>query len=171
MLYKGCSLEIPKALRQRCESHERDSCYKCNSDRCNNLGSPAYACVQCDSSSVSWNIYYTIYILYFIYFSYDLTGQQLRWERIPSGTHSLCSSLGFQLVLLCEDLQLGYICSAWLLHNCCGSAEVPERCQLLTLLPWRYTRLQQCQCCNWYQQSFPTLPAIILCSIQTNTID
>ncbi|KAH8394659.1 hypothetical protein KR222_001328 [Zaprionus bogoriensis] len=50
VLYKGCSLEIPVALRVRCESHERGSCFKCNTDRCNNVGSPAFACVQCDSS-------------------------------------------------------------------------------------------------------------------------
>ncbi|KAH8299412.1 hypothetical protein KR044_001200 [Drosophila immigrans] len=51
VLYKGCSLEIPVQLRQRCESRPNGSCHKCNSDRCNNVGSRQYACVQCDASS------------------------------------------------------------------------------------------------------------------------
>ncbi|XP_062131727.1 uncharacterized protein LOC133842586 [Drosophila sulfurigaster albostrigata] len=53
VLYKGCSLEIPVQLSQRCESRPNDSCYKCNSDRCNNVGSRQYACVQCDASTDS----------------------------------------------------------------------------------------------------------------------
>ncbi|ALC40956.1 CG4363 [Drosophila busckii] len=51
VMYKGCSLEIPLTLRQRCESHSKgSSCFKCNSDRCNNVGAMDYACVQCDAS-------------------------------------------------------------------------------------------------------------------------
>ncbi|KAH8370168.1 hypothetical protein KR093_002481 [Drosophila rubida] len=53
VLYKGCSLEIPVQLRQHCESRPNDACYKCNSDRCNNVGSQQYACVQCDASKDS----------------------------------------------------------------------------------------------------------------------
>lgn len=67
VLYKGCSLEIPVALRVRCESRGEGSCYKCNSDRCNNVGSREYACVQCDSSSVSsFNDIYNKIILSYI---------------------------------------------------------------------------------------------------------
>ncbi|TDG42716.1 hypothetical protein AWZ03_010854 [Drosophila navojoa] len=50
VLYKGCSLEIPAKLRHRCDSPHDDSCFKCNSDNCNNVGSMRFACVQCDSS-------------------------------------------------------------------------------------------------------------------------
>ncbi|KAM8713499.1 hypothetical protein ACLKA7_013766 [Drosophila subpalustris] len=53
VLYKGCSLEIPVQLRQRCESRPNGSCFKCNSDRCNNVGSSQFSCVQCDSSKDS----------------------------------------------------------------------------------------------------------------------
>ncbi|XP_034476759.1 uncharacterized protein LOC117783460 [Drosophila innubila] len=53
VVYKGCSLEIPVQLRQRCESRPNGSCFKCNSDRCNNVGSAHFSCVQCDSSKDS----------------------------------------------------------------------------------------------------------------------
>ncbi|KAH8233396.1 hypothetical protein KR026_007709 [Drosophila bipectinata] len=51
VLFKGCSLEIPYELRSKCS--DRHSCYKCNTDRCNNVGSSKYACIQCDSSKDS----------------------------------------------------------------------------------------------------------------------
>ncbi|XP_002063924.3 uncharacterized protein LOC6640700 [Drosophila willistoni] len=51
VLYKGCSLEIPYELQSRCLTE--DSCHKCNTNRCNNVGSAAYACVECDSSKDS----------------------------------------------------------------------------------------------------------------------
>ncbi|KAH8400952.1 hypothetical protein KR009_001972 [Drosophila setifemur] len=51
VLFKGCSLEIPNQLRSKCNDNR--SCYKCNTDRCNNVGSAKYACIQCDSSSDS----------------------------------------------------------------------------------------------------------------------
>ncbi|XP_064552022.1 uncharacterized protein LOC135437872 isoform X1 [Drosophila montana] len=50
VLYKGCSLEIPSELRHRCDSPNDGSCFKCNTDRCNNVGSAKFACVQCNSS-------------------------------------------------------------------------------------------------------------------------
>ncbi|EDW00882.1 uncharacterized protein LOC6559683 [Drosophila grimshawi] len=50
VLYMGCSLEIPVELRQRCDSPNNGSCFKCNSNRCNDVGSERFACVQCDSS-------------------------------------------------------------------------------------------------------------------------
>ncbi|KAH8283616.1 hypothetical protein KR018_009578 [Drosophila ironensis] len=51
VLYKGCSLEIPYELQSKCSDGQ--SCYKCNTDRCNNVGSLKYACIQCDSSKNS----------------------------------------------------------------------------------------------------------------------
>ncbi|XP_030375527.1 uncharacterized protein LOC115624819 [Scaptodrosophila lebanonensis] len=50
VLYKGCSLEIPTELRSRCDSAGSGTCTKCNTNRCNNIGSPEFACLQCDSS-------------------------------------------------------------------------------------------------------------------------
>ncbi|KAH8253970.1 hypothetical protein KR032_007878 [Drosophila birchii] len=51
VLFKGCSLEIPYLLRSKCNDNR--SCYKCNTDNCNNVGSAKYACIQCDSSKDS----------------------------------------------------------------------------------------------------------------------
>ncbi|XP_043644551.1 uncharacterized protein LOC122614129 [Drosophila teissieri] len=51
VLFKGCSLEIPKDLRSKCD--ENGSCHKCNTKQCNNVGSAKYACIQCDSSKDS----------------------------------------------------------------------------------------------------------------------
>ncbi|EDW35915.1 GL17511 [Drosophila persimilis] len=51
VLYKGCSLEIPSSLRAR--SADPQSSHKCNTNRCNTLGSAKYACIQCDSSKDS----------------------------------------------------------------------------------------------------------------------
>ncbi|BFG03678.1 uncharacterized protein DMAD_02874 [Drosophila madeirensis] len=51
VLFKGCSLEIPNTLRAR--SHDSHSIHKCNTDRCNTVGSAKYACIQCDSSKDS----------------------------------------------------------------------------------------------------------------------
>jgi len=51
VLFKGCSLEIPKDLRSKCNDNR--SCHKCNTKECNNVGSAKYACIQCDSSKVS----------------------------------------------------------------------------------------------------------------------
>ncbi|SPP75408.1 Hypothetical predicted protein [Drosophila guanche] len=50
VLFKGCSLEIPNALRAR--SPDSHSIHKCNTDRCNTVGSAKHACIQCDSSKV-----------------------------------------------------------------------------------------------------------------------
>ncbi|XP_054739549.1 uncharacterized protein LOC129245419 [Anastrepha obliqua] len=49
VVQKGCSLEVPTELRQRCDANTVE-CHKCNADRCNNLGQPNYLCLQCDSS-------------------------------------------------------------------------------------------------------------------------
>ncbi|EDW91182.1 uncharacterized protein LOC6530557 [Drosophila yakuba] len=51
VLFKGCSLEIPKDLRSKCD--DNGSCHKCNTKQCNNVGSAKYACIQCDSSKDS----------------------------------------------------------------------------------------------------------------------
>ncbi|XP_036330896.1 uncharacterized protein LOC118742718 [Rhagoletis pomonella] len=50
VVQKGCSLEVPSALRRRCDANTVE-CHKCNADRCNNLGQPNYLCLQCDSST------------------------------------------------------------------------------------------------------------------------
>ncbi|XP_037949186.1 uncharacterized protein LOC119680444 [Teleopsis dalmanni] len=48
VVQKGCSINLPIELRQRCDANTAE-CHKCNTDRCNNLGQANFMCLECDS--------------------------------------------------------------------------------------------------------------------------